>query len=149
MSPHPSPAHIRPACREDSARLTDLSGQLGYPATPDQVERRLGLVAGSADDAVFVAEAPSEEVAGWVHISVCRVLESEGEAEVCGLVVDQRFRGSGLGRLLMDTAEHWAREKGCLALRLRSNIIRTGAHTFYERLDYQDMKTQKMFRKAL
>jgi GNAT superfamily N-acetyltransferase len=50
---------------------------------------------------------------------------------------------------LLARAERWAREKGCRAIGLRSNVIRDRAHAFYERHGYKHVKTQKSFRKDL
>jgi GNAT superfamily N-acetyltransferase len=50
---------------------------------------------------------------------------------------------------LLGRAERWAREKGCRAIGLRSNVIRDRAHVFYERHGYKHTKTQKSFRKDL
>ena len=55
----------------------------------------------------------------------------------------------GIGKLLMERAEMWAREHGCKIVSLRSNVIRERAHAFYERLGYKHVKTQKSFRKVL
>ncbi len=36
----------------------------------------------------------------------------------------------------MQQAEPWAKERGCRSVRLRSNVVRPRAHTFYESLSY-------------
>jgi GNAT superfamily N-acetyltransferase len=50
---------------------------------------------------------------------------------------------------LMEQAERWAREKGCWAVHLRSNIVRRDAHVFYERIGYSNVKKSRVFRKVL
>jgi len=69
-------------------------------------------------------------------------------AEIGGLVVEEGWRGSGIGRRLMQQAEQWAQEQGCWAMHVRSNILRERAHRFYERLGYQSIKTQRVFRRT-
>jgi GNAT superfamily N-acetyltransferase len=71
------------------------------------------------------------------------------QAEIGGLVVGESHRGQGVGQLLMQQAEEWARARGCRAVYLRTNVIRTDAHRFYERLGYTRIKTQHAFRKNL
>ena len=129
--------------------MARLSTQLGYPSSPDQVERRLPHLQRDDEHAVYVAARPDGEVLGWVHVFVSHRVESDPEAEVGGLVVEEDHRRSGAGRLLMERAEHWAREKGLRSIYLRSNIIRKDAHTFYQALGYSVVKTQYAFRKAL
>jgi GNAT superfamily N-acetyltransferase len=139
---------IREAQPRDYARIAELAGQLSYPSSVDEIAARLEGMKRSSDHAVFVAVLDGK-VAGWLGVYVCRMVEAEARAEVSGLVVDERFRAQRIGWHLLDHAEHWAREKGCGVIGLRSNVIRDRAHAFYERNGYKHVKTQKAFRKDL
>ena len=139
---------IRAAIEADAARIAELSGQLGYPSTREEILRRMRSLA-PADHALMVAETPVGEVIGWVHVSVNPLVESDLRAEINGLVVAEGQRSLGAGRLLLEEAERWARERSCQTVSLRSNVIRDRAHKFYERNGYQHYKTQKAFRKVL
>jgi GNAT superfamily N-acetyltransferase len=147
-SPTAGRVRVRAATPADAAALAPLSGQLGYPATPEEIAQRLRRILDDPEHAVFVAEAAGR-VAGWVHVFVYRTMEADARVEIGGLVVDEAARSQGIGRALMARAEAWAREKGCQAVGLRSNVIREKAHSFYEGLGYRLIKTQKCFRKAL
>ena len=98
---------------------------------------------------MFVAELGGGEIAGWIAVFVYRTVEADARAEVSGLVVDERFRSQRVGEHLLARAEEWAREAGCQAIGLRSNVIRDRAHAFYERHGYTHVKSQKAFRKQL
>jgi GNAT superfamily N-acetyltransferase len=141
-------AEIREAQPQDFPRIAELAGQLGYPSSPQEIAERLGGMKRSNEHAVFVAQLAGE-VAGWLGVYVCRMVEADARAEISGLVVDEKFRSQGIGPLLLARAEEWAREKGCRAIGLRSNVIRDRAHSFYERHGYKHTKTQKSFRKGL
>jgi GNAT superfamily N-acetyltransferase len=140
---------IRLAKIGDAARLADLSGQLGYPATAAQIRRRLRAIRPASLNCVFVAEAKGAGVVGWLHVSVQALLESEMRAEVNGLVVAEQHRSLGAGARLIASAEAWARKHGCKYMSVRSNVMRERAHKFYERKGYEHYKTQKSFRKPL
>lgn len=148
---------VRLAALEDARALAELSTQLGYPVTPEQVASRLRRLSGDPLHGVFVAEttesggAPGSGpiVIGWVHVQERHLIETEVRAEVTAMVVEGGHRRRGAGRLLMAQAERWAREHGCEAVILRSNVIRTWAHAFYEALGYRILKTQKVFLKEL
>ena len=140
---------IRAAQAPDHARMAELAGQLSYPSTPEEIAHRLQGLQRTAEAAVFVAELDSGEIAGWIAVFVYRTVEADARAEVSGLVVDERFRSQRAGERLLARAEQWAREAGCRAIGLRSNIIRDRAHAFYERRGYAHVKTQKAFRKQL
>ena len=47
------------------------------------------------------------------------------------LVVASTSRGEGIGRLRLDAAAGWARERGCSYLQLDSGLGRKDAHRFY------------------
>ncbi|MBW4636237.1 MAG: GNAT family N-acetyltransferase [Iphinoe sp. HA4291-MV1] len=53
-----------------------------------------------------------------------------------GLVVDEGYRHSGIGRVLMQHIEQWASIVSCQGILIRSNIKRKEAHRFYEKIDY-------------
>lgn len=142
-------AVVRRATLGDAPPIAELSGQLGYPATPEEVLRRFRPLEGDPRHVVYVAELPSGQVIGWVHVHEVHLIENDMRAEVSGLVVAEGFRGGGAGKLLMQHAEEWARARGCGSVLLRSNVIRTGAHAFYEKLGYENIKNQKVFRKVL
>lgn len=132
----------------DYARMAELAGQLSYKSNTEEIARRLLGMRGSADHAVFVAQTGDGEIVGWIGAFVYRCVEADARAEISGLVVDERVRSLGIGRRLLERAEQWAREKGCAAVGVRSNVIRDRAHMFYERLGYEHIKTQKSFRKT-
>ena len=140
---------IRAPRESDCARIADLAGQLTYPSTAEEIAWRLDGIKGSPDEAVFVAELETGEIAGWIAVFVYRTVEAAARAEISGLVVDERFRSQRIGEGLLARSEEWAREHGCGVIGLRSNVIRDRAHAFYENHGYRHVKTQKSFRKQL
>jgi GNAT superfamily N-acetyltransferase len=140
---------IRAATAADSAAIASLCGQLGYPSTSEQIERRLAAVAGDAGATVLVADPHRDGVIGWVHVRAFPLLTRDACAEIGGVVVDEGRRGQGIGGRLMAAAEEWTRRRGLSALRLRSNIVRDEAHAFYRRRGFASSKTSLLFTKAL
>ena len=133
----------------DLPEAARLAGQLGYPTTEDEIAARFAGLAGSTEDYVCVAETEGSRIAGWMHLHVYRTLEGDAQVEILGLVVDSESRRQGVGRALMAEAERWARARGVAAIRLRSNIVRAGAHAFYQALGFRIIKTQHAFEKRL
>jgi GNAT superfamily N-acetyltransferase len=140
---------IRPATQGDVYRLAMLCEQLGYPSTPEQVRQRLDELQRNEHQAVFVAEEVGGQVVGWVQVFGRQLLVVDRHAELGGLVVAEGHRGRGVGGLLMEQAEDWARARGCGALYVRSNVVREGAHRFYEGIGYDQIKTSRVFFKEL
>ncbi|HZT71166.1 MAG TPA: GNAT family N-acetyltransferase [Terriglobia bacterium] len=140
---------IRPARISDAVQLADLSGQLGYPSSAEDIRRRLRAILRDPEHAVWVAEIDGATIAGWTHVFVKRLLESDRDVEIGGLVVNERFRGRGIGKTLVKRAEQWAKSKRLKSVYVRSNVIRESAHAFYQGLGYKIIKTQYAFRKSL
>ena len=140
---------IRPLVPEDAAQVAPLCGQLSYASTAEQVEARLRRIALTPTDAALGAFAPDGQLLGWVHVQERALLEAEVFAEVCSLVVDEQVRGRGVGGALMAACEAWALARGLGRMRVRSNVKRTRAHAFYERLGYAVTKSQHVFQRLL
>ncbi len=140
---------IREAQISDAPQLAPLARQLGYDSTPEEVAARLPGICADSEHIVFVAEQKGGELAGYIDAFLFRTAASDVRAEIAGMVVEEKSRSRNIGRMLMDRAEDWARDKGCSECGLRSNVIREGAHRFYENLGYRVNKMQKSFRKKL
>jgi GNAT superfamily N-acetyltransferase len=139
---------FRGARREDGERLAALSEELGYPMTAAEAVQRLADLEAHGDHALLVAE-DGGRVAGWIQVSLPRIFETPKSAEIAGLVVDSAERGRGIGRRLVEAAVEWATAKGCVAVRVRSNVVRERAHAFYVREGFREIKTQKVLERSL
>jgi len=135
---------IRRAEEADAGAIAALAGQLGYATTTGQAAERLSDALVSSRDAVFVGER-NGAVMAWLHVHGIHCLLSDPFGDVSGLVVDASARGSGLGTALLDHAVAWTREQGYRKLRIRTNIIRTDAHRFYEKHGCRLAKTQHVY----
>jgi ribosomal protein S18 acetylase RimI-like enzyme len=140
---------IRQMRREDTSSVAALTTQLGYPATEDAIRRRYDLIKDRWDARVFVAQHAGNVIVGWIHVQATYLLECDARAEIWGLVVSDKARGTGVGRRLVEAAEEWALMRGLDVIVLRSNYLRTEAQGFYEHLGYTVTKTQNAFRKNL
>ena len=145
----PDRTAVRRACAADAPRLAALSGELGYPASAEEIAERLARLSGREADVVLVAESATGEVIGWLHGAEQDLLESGRRCEILGLVVGDAVRGQGIGRRLVEAVEGWAVGRGLDRMTVRSNVARTSSHPFYERLGYTRSKTQHAYRKAL
>jgi GNAT superfamily N-acetyltransferase len=142
------PISIRTARNSDADAVASLTAQLGYDvATPGQRER-LAHILERTDHRLLIAEDDGRPV-GWLHAALAEFLEADPFVLIAGLVVDRKSRNQGIGRMLVQAAEQWAREKRCALVRLSSSAGRVSAHRFYEHLGYRHIKTQHAFAKWL
>lgn len=137
---------LRKAAVEDARAVAALTAELGYTADTLAVTERLLQLAEQKDQIVFVVEEGGE-VAGWIQAQASVVLEAGFRLEIVGLIVSDRFRRRGLGRLLVQAAESWGEERGVQAFSVRSNLQRTESPLFYPALGYEKIKTQAVYRK--
>jgi GNAT superfamily N-acetyltransferase len=138
---------IREAASRDASVLAELTTQLGYPSTEDEIADRLPRVKNDATT-VFVAEL-DDKVVAWMGVREGFCLEFGTYAEIVGLVVHESARGNRIGEQLASTAEAWATQRGHTHLRVRSNVVRERAHRFYERLGFALTKRQAVFDKPI
>ncbi len=139
---------IRKVEAADAPKIADLSQQMDHEMTAKEAQERIAVISSDSSQALFVAEYDGK-VLGYVSVFVNYELLSGVQARIGGMVVDDSTRGLGLGRKLMEMAEQWAREKGSKTMKLASNMNRTEAHKFYEKIGYTKAKEQAAFKKAL
>lgn len=138
---------VREAVLEDAPVIATLCAQLGYSVTlPEIQERLLRYIEG---DNVLIAVAVDLEnrVLGWMQVAESDSLVDGVGVQIQGLVVDQRFRREGIGRILVQEACDWAKSRGYRKIGVRSNAVRKEAHDFYPRLGFSLKKTQRVYAK--
>jgi GNAT superfamily N-acetyltransferase len=139
---------VRPPEPGDYEKMADLAEQLHYPSSGNQIRMRLDAVTNSKQHGVYVAELPGGQIGGWIGLYVFHSVEQDSCAGISGLIVDEQIRSRGIGKLLVDAGDSWARSKGCKAISVHSNVIRERAHQFYARNGFEHVKTQKFLFKA-
>jgi GNAT superfamily N-acetyltransferase len=140
---------VRAARIADAAQIARLSAQLGYPESDEVFAARLRQLLPLPQHAVLVAADAGVALLGFIALEHRLTLESGERTEIVGLVVDADVRRRGLGHALLAAAEEWARGIGKTELMVRSNVVRTESHPFYEGAGYRRAKTQHVYRKTL
>ena len=138
----------RKASANDSLEIAQLSSQLGYPATENQIIERLIKILAQENHIVFVAEYTGK-VIGWVHAHARYLIESHPYIEIGGLIVDGHFRGLRIGKNLVNCCEDWSILLGFEEIRVRTNEKRLETLKFYNKIGFEHTKSQHVFKKAL
>jgi GNAT superfamily N-acetyltransferase len=146
VTSHPDP-HVRPATPDDAAAIAPLLTELGYPASAEDVARRLDALAGEDATGVWLAELDGR-VAGLVAIHASRLVTRDAPlCRIAAMVVGKAARGRGVGRALMEKVEQEASRWGCDRIEVTSAERRADAHAFYRSLGFED--TSRRFIKEL
>ena len=128
--------HVRDATLADAEKIAALVTQLSYDTSVDDMKLRLERLLPDPDHIMFVAEGFGD-IVGLVAAHVGQGLESnDPHARITGLVVDSHWRGSGIGRMLMQHMETCCRDRGAHSVILTSGNHRVGAHKFYQHIGY-------------
>jgi GNAT superfamily N-acetyltransferase len=135
---------IRTAVAEDIPRILELYQQLSFnpgdyvkPSVADcrHVLRRMEKYPGysllvAEEDGQVVGTTVFAILPGFAHrTSPFAVIEY--------VVVDEKCRSKGIGKLLMEYCTQLAKEAGCYKIMLTSDKRRKRAHKFYESLDFE------------
>jgi GNAT superfamily N-acetyltransferase len=138
---------IRRATAADGAAISELLGQLGYPADASAIPGRLERMSGHERAAIFVAESRGK-IVGLATAHVVTVLNRPRDvAWLTALVVDESSRAMGVGRGLVSAVEDFARQSGCERLSVTTHSDRMDARAFYPRIGLEE--TGRRFGKAL
>jgi ribosomal protein S18 acetylase RimI-like enzyme len=138
-------ALVREATASDVTQLAPLLIELGYPVDVDVLAERFQSFT-SLGECALVAELEGRLV-GLLTLHVTNVLHRPGSVgRITTLVVATALHGKGIGRMLVEDAETRLWRKGCVLIEVTSNMKRTDAHAFYERLGYD--KTSYRFGKT-
>ncbi len=141
-----APISIRPAAEADIARILELYRQLAItPSQEDEKttveERHRHAFAEIATDPrhhLLVIESDGQVVGTLVLVFVPSLIRGASPwAVVEHFVVDEAYRGRGLGTMLMNYAIQRAKEASCYRISLSSDLRREDAHRFYHALGFE------------
>lgn len=135
---------VRSIIEQDAESVNKLSRQLGYVMRIEQTLANIKSVLATKGHTAFVA-IHENNIIGWIGVAEALQIESSPFCEIRGLVVDENYRGHGVGKLLIERVKQWAKETGNNTLRLRTNMIRLEAHLFYRHVGFKEVKEQKVF----
>lgn len=96
------------------------------------------------ENRLFVCE-DKKIVVGFIHLEEYDFLFMPRVKNVLGLAVKREYQHKGIGRMLLQRGEQFAKECGCDGVRLNSGIERHNAHEFYKAMGYKAEKEQIRF----
>ena len=141
------------ACRKineaDISSVRNLLLQLGYKKTEDELNKIVDKINNDTNSILFIAQDDVEGIVGCVHVLIETRLAEGTFGEIVSLVVDEKLRGNGIGKMLINEAVTWLRNTGMYRLRIRCNAIRKETHKFYADLGFIEEKSQKVFEKII
>lgn len=129
---------IRAAVHADLPQLLPLMEHLGYPYKLEELEERFETFNKLDGYGVAVAEQNSQ-IIGWIAWSKSVLfVKPMSRFHIEGLVVDDKYRGQGIGKKLMKFVEDMAEQYKPCIIDLTSGLRRaeSGTHDFYKSFGY-------------
>jgi aminoglycoside 6'-N-acetyltransferase I len=105
-----------------------------------------------ASNGVLVAAAPDGELIGFAEVSIREWAEGCATRPVGYLeawYVEDGRRRAGVGRLLIEAAERWARERGCLEMGSDADPDNRASRSAHRALGFEEVGTSVLFRKRI
>ena len=127
---------LRDAVAADARAIAHLVTELGYPTDGTLMEPRLRRMLSLSHHRIVVAES-SGAVIGVAGACVDHGVELDTYGRITALAVDEKWRGTGVGRRLVEHVERWCRERGADRVTLTSGHHRPESHKFYKALGYE------------
>ncbi|HEY6977623.1 MAG TPA: GNAT family N-acetyltransferase [Chitinophagaceae bacterium] len=140
--------HIRPASIEDKEFVLSLLPRLSEFGPPPwrnriqmiNVDTRIlidKLTNRPAGTAIFIAQDSNGVPLGFIHLQTgSDYYNSEKHGHISDVIVAPEGEGKGIGRMLVEKAEEWARSQGYRWLTLSVFAQNVRAREVYERLGY-------------
>jgi GNAT superfamily N-acetyltransferase len=134
-----APYIVRDAKESDIPQLSILITQLGYPCTPDEVLARFINVNQHPDYRTMVVADGVRPIAMAGLMKGFWYEKNGSYLRILAFVVDEEYRGEGIGKMLIKAIEEWAATLGVNSIILSSGNRdeRIGAHLFYQSLGYE------------
>lgn len=134
---------LRRARSDDLSAIDILIKQLGYRISLEALKGKLSRYINDEHYAIFVAtkEENTAHILGFVAIVIYDMIINDfNRCWVEAIIVDEIYRGQGIGKALMNEAEIYAANHNCLNINLITNISRKeqGSHDFYHKLGYHN-----------
>ncbi len=104
------------------------------------------------DATTFLAERPDGSLCGFVEVGsrpYAEDCESSPVGYIEGWWVDADVRKRGVGRALIEAAEHWARSRGYSEMASDALIDNDVSHASHKALGFEEVERLVMFRKSL
>jgi GNAT superfamily N-acetyltransferase len=139
-------ATVRAAKESDIPRIQELYLQLAFTPPPPDIPkpseeeyRRVFQEMNALPNYEFIVAEEASKIIGTTVLTILPGMAHGVSpfAVIEYVVVDEKYRGQGTGKTMMEYCISRAKAAGCYKIMLTSDIRRTEAHEFYKSLGFE------------
>ena len=142
---------IREVTGKDKSEWISLRAQLWPRYDPDQLRDEVDKMLQDSNWGIFVAEHEGK-IVGFIECSIrdkAPACETNRIGYIEGWYVVPQFRRQGVGGMLEQSGERWARQKGCTEMASDTSSNYPLSPAAHGALGYQEVKRKFYYRKSL
>ncbi|MDZ8054140.1 MAG: aminoglycoside 6'-N-acetyltransferase [Aulosira sp. ZfuVER01] len=135
---------IVPVDRDDFDTWLNLALQLWPGGSPEEMRASLNKIHQSPREAGFLIKDDQDTAIGFMNLSL-RYDYVPGATQspvafVEGIYVKSEYRQQGVGRYLIQYAQQWAREHGCVEIASDALLENTISYEFHRQVGFQEVE---------
>ncbi|OUL33503.1 GNAT family N-acetyltransferase [Nostoc sp. T09] len=135
---------IFPVNQDDFDTWLNLALQLWPDDSPEEMHASLSNILQSPREAAFLIKDDSGRAIGFMNLSLrYEYVPGATQSPVAyieGIYVKSEYRKQGVGTYLIQYAQQWAREHGCLEIASDALLDNTGSYQFHRQVGFQEVE---------
>ncbi|WP_245921348.1 GNAT family N-acetyltransferase [Bowmanella denitrificans] len=123
------------ASKKHNSSVQRLLLQLGYSSVEEDIIKFLELQNSNSEVLVIIFDS---QVVGLISLVYYDYFPLQRKiCRITSVVIEESFRGKGIGRKVMDLACERARDNDCHKLEVTTSLARKKTHKFYESFGFK------------
>ena len=129
--------------------MVQMSAEVGHEVRYENFSARINDLIKNDSLSIIVATNEKNKIIGWIQVEISNFIFSDRTCNILGVFIDKNYRGNKIGRKLIEEAQEWAKQKGCLIFRICSDISRIDSNAFYKHIGFTPIKTEQIFSRRI
>lgn len=139
--------------QDDFNEWLDLALKLWSDDSTEEMQETLTYILQSPREAGFLVKDDDASSIGFMNLSL-RYEYVPGATQspvayVEGIYIKDEYRQQGIGRYLIEYAQQWALEHGCIELASDALLENTASHEFHQNVGFQEVERVVTFIKPI
>jgi aminoglycoside 6'-N-acetyltransferase I len=139
--------------QDDFKEWLELALRLWPDDSSNQMQVSLTNILNSPREAAFLVRDEQKNAIAFINLSLrsdyVPGATQSPVAYVEGIYVKDEYRNQGIGKALIQFAQQWALDQGCIELASDALIENTASHEFHKKIGFQEVERTVFFIKSV